>query len=58
LQSNHHLPEVWSLAATKADKDTLTYWDAIEQADKIQFVDAMNKEINAHTTKKHWELLP
>jgi hypothetical protein len=36
----------------------LTYWDAIKQPDKPHFVDAMSKEINAHTTKKHWELLP
>jgi hypothetical protein len=39
-------PEVWSFAVTKADKDTLTYWNTIKQPDKSQFVEAMSKEIN------------
>jgi hypothetical protein len=30
----------------------------MKQTDKSDFVAAMDKEVNAHTMHKHWELLP
>jgi hypothetical protein len=49
---------VFSLAATVAAKDNFLYLEAMKQHGKLKFVVAMDKEVNDHTTKNHWELLP
>jgi hypothetical protein len=36
----------------------MKYWQALKEPDKPQVVEAMQKEIHAHTTNMHWELLP
>jgi hypothetical protein len=62
-QHNHLQPlptfslAAFTIAATSIDKDTLSYWEATKQTDKSDFVAAMDKEVDAHTTCKHWELL-
>jgi hypothetical protein len=59
---NHYkptaLPPLHSFAAIKANKDTMMYWQCLKEPDKPQFVEAMQKEISAHTTNMHWELMP
>jgi hypothetical protein len=37
------IPPLHWFAATKADKDTMTYWQALEEPGKPQFVEAMQK---------------
>jgi hypothetical protein len=48
----------FSLAAKLATRDDFSYWEAMKQDDKLKFVVAMDKEVNDHTTKHHWELMP
>jgi hypothetical protein len=52
------IPPLFALAATKANKDTRTYWQALKELNKPQFVKAMQKEIDAHTTNMRWERMP
>ena len=42
----------------KTDKDTMYFNQAMKQPDREQFVNAVIKEINDHTERKHWELIP
>jgi hypothetical protein len=53
------IPPLHSFATTKANKDTMMYWQAaLKEPDKPQFVEAMQKEILAHTVNMHWKLMP
>ena len=43
--------------AASADPDTMYLHEAMKQPDKKQFVEAMEKEIQDHSKRKHWELV-
>jgi predicted SnoaL-like aldol condensation-catalyzing enzyme len=40
-----------------ADPDTFYHHQAMKQPDARQFKEAMVKEVNDHTKKKHWEVI-
>ena len=40
------------------DKDTLYYNQVMKANDKKEFQRAMKKEFNAHSDRKHWEVIP
>eukprot|EP00957_Ditylum_brightwellii_P013342 1007879-Ditylum_brightwellii.AAC.1 len=44
--------------AAKHDPDTMYFHQAIKQPDDPQFVEAIVKEINGHTERGHWQLIP
>ena len=44
--------------AASSDPDTLYYNQAMKQPDKEQFIEAMEKEITDHTTRRHWTIIP
>jgi hypothetical protein len=43
-------------AATLGDPDTMTLAEAMKQEDKDKFIDAMEKEVHDHVTRKHWRI--
>jgi hypothetical protein len=43
-------------AASKLDPDTMHYGEAMRAADTKEFKQAMLKEVEAHTSKGHWEV--
>ena len=45
-------------AAGKENNETYTFREMCKQEDRIDFVDAMQKEIDDHTRRKHWEIIP
>jgi hypothetical protein len=45
-----------SFAANKSDPDTMHYGQAMRADDAPEFKKAMLDEVNAHTSKGHWEL--
>lgn len=47
-----------AFAATKSDPDTMYYHQAMKAPDAKHFRQAMQKEIDAHDEKQHWELFP
>ncbi|KAL7580919.1 hypothetical protein ACA910_005738 [Epithemia clementina (nom. ined.)] len=44
--------------AATADPDTMYLHEAMRQPDREQFMLAMQKEINDHEIRKHWEVVP
>jgi hypothetical protein len=42
---------------SSSDPDTMYYHEILQQHDKNDFMDAMELEINNHTSKRHWELI-
>ena len=44
--------------AASRDPDTMYVDQALKAPDKKEFLKAMQKEVDAHTEKKHWELVP
>jgi hypothetical protein len=44
--------------AAKADPDTMYLHEALKQEDQAQFIEAMVKEVEAHTKHGHWEVIP
>ena len=46
-----------SLIAKRSDPDTMTLTEAMKQLDREQFIEAMIKEVTAHTEKGHWEVV-
>jgi len=44
--------------AASADPDTMYLHEAMREPDAAQFEEAMLKEVNDHSNKKHWRLLP
>jgi hypothetical protein len=50
--------DLFSFAAKATNKDTLSYWEAMKQEDRPLFVEAIEKDVGAHTTREHWTLLP
>ena len=49
-------PIACALKAT-SDPDTMYYHQAMKEPDAEQFKAAMTKEVDAHTAKKHWEIV-
>jgi hypothetical protein len=49
--------EVWSFSATSSDPDTMYYHEAMKAPDRAEFVKAMEKEIQAHTSNKNWKVI-
>jgi hypothetical protein len=47
-----------AFAAGKEANETYTFRDMLKQEDRLQFVDAMGKEIEDHTRRDHWEIIP
>ena len=45
------------LAVEAGDNDTYTLKQMLTQDDKNSFIEAMVKEVEDHTTKKHWEIM-
>jgi hypothetical protein len=43
--------------AASADPDTMYLHEAMKQPDKKQFIEAMQKEIEAHEKRGHWEVI-
>eukprot|EP00957_Ditylum_brightwellii_P133687 10192844-Ditylum_brightwellii.AAC.2 len=42
----------------QADPDTMQYHQAMKEPDKAQFIEAIVHEVNTHTERKHWSLIP
>ena len=49
--------QVFGLAAS-SDPDTMTLDEALQQADRDEFVKAMHKELQDHVDRKHWKVVP
>jgi hypothetical protein len=56
LQQFETDPIAFALKAT-SDPDTMYYHQAMKEPDSAQFKAAMTKEVDAHTVKKHWEIV-
>ena len=39
-------------------QDTMYYHQALKEPDRDEFIKAIVKEVNDHTERKHWELIP
>ena len=44
--------------AASADPDTMYYHEAMKEPDRKQFIKAMQKEVESHTSNGVWELVP
>ena len=44
--------------AASTDPDIVYFHEAMKQSDKTQWVKALEEEVRAHTTNKHWSLVP
>ena len=44
-------------ALTRADPDTMTLKEAMSQPDADKFLEAMEKEVQDHVSRKHWKLV-
>jgi predicted SnoaL-like aldol condensation-catalyzing enzyme len=51
-------PMVFLAATAQGDPDTMYYHQAMKQEDSLQFKQAMQLEIDAHTTNDHWDVIP
>ncbi|MEY3108605.1 MAG: hypothetical protein RL730_956, partial [Actinomycetota bacterium] len=45
-------------AAGKESNEVYTFREMLKQEDRIQFVNAMEKEIDDHVRREHWEIIP
>lgn len=55
------VPNSWhplAFAAAKADPDTMTLKEAMAQPDRVEFLKAMIKEVEAHVANRHWRVVP
>ena len=52
---NDILHHVYS--AAKESNESYTFKEMLRQDDRDQFVEAMQKEIDDHTKRKHWEII-
>ena len=41
-----------------SSNEVFTFWQAMKEPDKAEFKEAMDKEIDDHTKREHWELVP
>jgi len=60
LDATQNIPENPLLAlkaARQSDPDTMYLWQAMKQPDWMQFKQAMQDEVNAHTINGHWTLV-
>ena len=50
---------LWSFPAkrTRSDPDTMTLEQALREPDADKFIEAMEKELEEHITRKHWEVI-
>ena len=46
------------VATRRSDPDTLTLEQALQEPDADKFIEAMEKEIEDHTTRGHWKVVP
>jgi predicted SnoaL-like aldol condensation-catalyzing enzyme len=51
-------PIAFLAATAKGDPDTMFYHHAMKQEDSLQFKQAMQLEIDSHTTNDHWDVIP
>jgi hypothetical protein len=51
-------PIAFLAATAKGDPDTMYYHQAVKQEDSLQFKQAMQLEIDAHTTNNYWDVIP
>jgi len=59
LEDIHPMAGLQSYAATKQrDPDTMTLERAMQEPDAEQFIRAMEKELEDHTKRGHWEVVP
>ena len=47
-----------TFAASMADEDTMYLHEAMRQHDKSQFLQAMKDELDTHTKRGHWTVVP
>eukprot|EP00978_Attheya_sp_CCMP212_P014686 scaffold37545_cov64-Attheya_sp.AAC.1 len=45
---------LFCFTATKNDNDTYSFREMLNQPDKVSFLEAMMKEVDAHETREHW----
>ena len=48
--------KLFAYPASIADNDTMYLKEAMQQEDRVHFLDAMVKEIDDHTTRGHWRI--
>ena len=41
-----------------ADEDTMYLHEALKALDRAQFLKAMQEEVEAHSGREHWEVVP
>ena len=59
FQDFHPLATLKAFASTKQrDPDTMTLERALKEPDAEQFIEAMEKEIDDHTSRGHWIVVP
>jgi predicted SnoaL-like aldol condensation-catalyzing enzyme len=51
-------PIVFLAATSKEDPNTMYYHQAMKQPDPLQFKQAMQTKIDAHTANEHWDVIP
>ena len=62
--SNYSEPHPFALACERmfsfitVDHDTMNLNEDLKQPDRLQFLDAMRKELTDHITRKHWKVVP
>ena len=54
LNQIHHMV----LATGQTSNEVYTFKDMLKEDDRVDFIDAMEKEISAHEKRKHWESVP
>jgi histone deacetylase 1/2 len=56
FDSNSEHPLLFAFAAS-ADPDTMYLHEAMRQPDRLQFIEAMKKEVEDHTKNKNWRVV-
>jgi hypothetical protein len=56
FESNTEHPLLFAFAAS-ADPDTMYLHEAMRQPDRLQFIEAMKKEVEDHTKHKNWRVV-
>jgi len=44
--------------AEKENNESYTFQEMLKQPDAVDFIEAMQKEVNDHKTRDHWEVVP
>lgn len=58
FRSKRDKDPIYAFAGRSSDPDTMYHHEAMRAPDATEFKEAMDKEIETHEKRKHWELVP